>query len=440
MVRSSLVIALASALCLTVSFTHAQPRGKGAEKPKGGEERKGGESPKAGEKPKTGEKPASEGRAPGKAPGGAWSEGKSPAAKEGRNEGPEGKNKSPATGKEGAAAGAAAANKNNPSASGKEGAAAGAAAANRNNPAASGKEGAAAGAAAANRNNPTASGKEGAAAGAAAANRNKPAASGAEGAAAGAAAANRNKPAASGAEGAAAGAALANRNQPNASGAAGAAAGYAAVRNSFDHPHLYNQQWYADHRGAWSAANWSAGAAWTLTGLAAVSSHYGYAGTPVSYGYGDNVTYQNGNVIVDGRNVGTGEEFSQQAADLALFGQNAKTSATDEWLPLGVFALVRNVDQQPQTTVQLAINQQGILRGNYTDLVSDHALPLEGAVDKETQRAAWTVGENKNFFMEAGLKNLTDGEAPALIHKYSKTERWLLVSLPQPEQTTNAAP
>jgi hypothetical protein len=232
----------------------------------------------------------------------------------------------------------------------------------------------------------------------------------------------------------------ARRNQPNASGAAGAAAGYAAVRNSFDHPNLYNQQWYADHRGAWSAANWSAGTAWTLSGLAAVSSHYGYAGTPVSYGYGNNVTYQNGNVIVDGRNVGTGEEFSQQAADLALFGQNAKIADTDEWLPLGVFALVRNVDQQPQTTVQLAINQQGILRGNYTDLVSDHALPIEGAVDKETQRAAWTIGENRNFFMEAGVKNLTDGEAPALIHKYSKTELWLLISLPQPDQGENAAP
>lgn len=44
------------------------------------------------------------------------------------------------------------------------------------------------------------------------------------------------------------------------------------------------------------------------------------------------------------------------------------------------------------------------------------------------------MGENKNFFMEAGVKNLTDGEAQALIHKYSKTELWLLVRLPQPDQ------
>lgn len=420
MVRQSTIgIALALALSLTVSFAHGQARGKGEEKNKGREEPKAGEKskgrdqpksaennkgrdePKAAEKPRGGEKPAGESRGASKAPGGAWSEGK--------------KN-SQATGAEGAAAGAAA---------------------KRNNPGASGAEGAAAGAAAAKRKNPGATGAEGAAAGAAAAKRNNPAATGAEGAAAGAAAANRNKPAATGAEGAAAGAAAANRNQPNATGAAG----YAAVRNSFDHPHVYNEQWYADHQGAWSAANWAAGTAWTVTSLAAVGRHSGYANsTPVSYGYGDNVIYQEGNVIVDGQNAGTAEEFSQQAADLALLGMNAKEAATDEWLPLGVFALVRNEDQHPQTTVQLAINQQGILRGNYTDLVSDHTQTIQGSVDKETQRAAWTVGSNKNFFMEAGLKNLTDGEAPALIHKYSKTECWLLVRLSQPDQEGNVPP
>lgn len=346
---------------------------------------------------KGGERPAGGNRGGGKAPGGEWSQGKPSAGKEGREPGAEGKNRSQAPGAEGAAAGNAAGRKNPQQATG----------------------------------------KQGAAAGAAAANRNKPAATGAQGAAAGAAAANRNKPAATGAEGAAAGAAAANRNNPAVSGAAG----YAAVRNSFDHPNLYNEAWYEDHRGAWSAANWAAGTAWTATGLAAVASHAGYTNsTPVSYGYGDNVTSQNGNVMVDGQNVGTNEEFSQQAADLAMLGQNAKTADTDKWLPLGVFALVRNEDQQPQTTVQLAINQQGILRGNYTDIVADHALPIEGAVDNKTQRAAWTVGENKNFFMEAGVKNLTDGEARALIHKYGKTELWLLVRLPQPDQDGNASP
>ena len=155
---------------------------------------------------------------------------------------------------------------------------------------------------------------------------------------------------------------------------------------------------------------------------------------PISYNYGVNVTAQDGNVIVDGQNVGTTDEFSQQAADLAQTGTEAETSATEEWLPVGVFAMVRNEQQHPQLIVQLAINKQGILRGNYTDEITDSTLPIHGAVDKQTQRAAWTVGGNKQTVMEAGLSDLTESEAPALIHKNGKTDHWLLVRLEQPKQ------
>ena len=78
------------------------------------------------------------------------------------------------------------------------------------------------------------------------------------------------------------------------------------------------------------------------------------------------------------------------------------------------------------------------MQGNYTDLVTDHTLPIHGAVDKETQRAAWTVDNNSNFYMEAGLSNLTKGEASTLIHKYGRTDKWLLVRLPQPESVAAA--
>ena len=458
MTRHFVGLAVTIALLFSLPSAYALQRGgKGGEKERGGESKgKGTEPHNKGGEGKPAEGKGAEGKSGGKAPGGEWSEGpgkKSPG-NQSHNQELEGKNKpNQATGAEGAAAGAAAANKNKPGASGAEGAAAGAAAANRNKPAASGAEGAAAGAAAANRNKPAASGAEGAAVGAAAANRNNPAASGAEGAALGAAAANRNNQSVSGAAGAALGAAAANRNnpsvtgaqgaalgaaaanshQPGASGAVGAAAGYSAVRDSFDHPSLYNQQWHTDHPEAWVATNWPAGAAWTATNAASAAAYFGAGNNAVSYDYGNNVVNQNGSVLIDGQTVGTSEEFSQQAAELAQIGQNAKPSADDHWLPLGVFALVRNEDQHAQLTVQLAINKQGILQGNYTDLVSDHTLPIHGSVDTETQRAAWTIGNNKNFFMEAGLSNLTSGETPALIHKFNRTEKWLLIRLPKPE-------
>jgi len=47
----------------------------------------------------------------------------------------------------------------------------------------------------------------------------------------------------------------------------------------------------------------------------------------------------------------------------------------------------------------MAINKQGILRGNYTDELTEHTQPIQGSVDPKTQRAAWTVGDNKTSIM-----------------------------------------
>jgi hypothetical protein len=338
-----------------------------------------------------------------------------------------------------AAAGTAATNRNQ-SASGAQGAAAGATVANRNAPQASGAQGAAAGVAAANRNAPAASGAQGAAAGAAVANRNAPAASGAQGAAAGAAVANRNAPQVSGVQGAAAGVAAANYNAPAASGAEGAAAGYAAASGPVDHPSMYDEQWYSEHQGAWSPAGWAAGAAWAPTTWEAVAGHCGIVNiTPASYDYGRNINCIGGNVIVNGQPAGTAEEFSQEADAIAEAGTKAATSATDQWLPLGVFALVRDEHHHPQLIMQFAINQQGIVRGNYTDEVTGSTLPIHGEVDLQSRRAAWTVGDNRYVVMEAGLSNLTEHEAPALVHKNGTTQRWLLVRLAQPSQGGNDA-
>lgn len=347
---------------------------------------------------------------------------------------------SPTTsGTQDAAAGAAAANRQPTQASGEQAAAAGAAAANRRAPQYSGAQGAAAGAAAANRNSPQYSGAQGAAAGAAAANRNSPQYSGAQGAAVGAAVANSSAPTYSGAEGAVAGAAAAGQYNPPASDATGAAVGSAAVKNSFNNYGMYSPQWSAAHPEAWTPAQSTAGTVWTPTSWQAVSAYLGANTPPTWYDYGSNVTYQDGNIMMAGQNLGTAEEYSQQAADLAESGAAAEPPADSDWLPLGVFAMVRNEHQHPQLIMQLAINKRGALRGNFTDELTEHTQPVRGAYNATTQRAAWIVGDHKTAIMEAGLANLSEGDAPALIHKNGKTDHWLLVRLKQPVATENAA-
>lgn len=218
----------------------------------------------------------------------------------------------------------------------------------------------------------------------------------------------------------------------------GVAAGSAAVRNSYNNPSLYGHAWYASNPGVWAPAGWAAGAAWAPTTWGAVASYCGANATPVAYNYGTNVVNEGDNVTVDGQSVGTAAEFSQQAAELAQSGAAGDVTNTDEWLPLGVFAMVRNEQQHPQLILQLAVNKQGILRGNYTDELTEHTQPIQGAVDQKTQRAAWTVGDNSTSVMEAGLSNLADGQMPA-DHKNGKTDHWLLVRLDQPSQGEDAA-
>jgi hypothetical protein len=387
-----------------------------------------------------------------------------------------------------AAAGAAASNRNAPQYSDTQDAAAGAAASNRNAPQYSGTQGAAAGAAASNRNAPQYSGAQGAAAGAAASNRNAPQYSGAQGAAAGAAAANQNAPQYSGAQGAAAGAAAANQNAPQYSGAQGAAAGYAAgkyttppvgaahmalptdagcgmppagtstavsagyhqsepvsgsvyaargatVRTSYSGSGMFDQGWYAAHPDAWNPTGWTAGQAWGAATWPSVDAWYGFGGAqPIYYDYGNNVSYQGSQVYFENQPVATADQYYQQASTIAQ-SQPATDPNSGEWMPLGVFGLVKGADSDPHYVMQLAANKLGAVAGNYYDVVTGTTVPVQGAVDKQSQRLAWTVGKNQTTVGETGVYNLTKDEAPALIHiGKDKTQQWTLVRLKKPEQ------
>jgi hypothetical protein len=161
-----------------------------------------------------------------------------------------------------------------------------------------------------------------------------------------------------------------------------------------------------------------------------------YPSEPVAYDYGDTVVYQDDNVYVGGQEMGTAAQYYDQATDLATTGAKADAPADGEWLPLGVFALTKYDQEKSDVTIQLAVNKQGVIRGNYTDSATDRTQLVQGKVDKKTQRIAFTVGDNTKDIVETGLYNLTKDEAPCLIHfGKDRTEQWLLVRI----QKTDAA-
>ncbi len=216
----------------------------------------------------------------------------------------------------------------------------------------------------------------------------------------------------------------------------------AAVRGNYNNWGIYGPIWYTNYPGAWIAAGWTANAIWNAATWNTAAAYCGYAEQPpIYYDYGSNVVYEDNSVYLNGESLGTTDQYYEQAATLAASGANDTSvgdKANGEWLPLGVFAFTRPENPTSDITIQLAVNPDGILRGNYTDTALKQNQVVQGSVDKQTQRAAFTVGENKTNIIETGLYNLTKDEAPCLVHVgKERTEQWLLVRMQNPE-TANA--
>jgi hypothetical protein len=209
----------------------------------------------------------------------------------------------------------------------------------------------------------------------------------------------------------------------------------AAVRGNYNNWGIYGPAWGVQYPGAWFAAGWTANAIWNSATWGSAATYCGYAEQPpVYYDYGSNVVYEDSVVYVNGDSVGTTEQYYDQAVSIASTGGEAAAASDEDWLPLGVFAFTKPENPNSDITIQLAVNKEGILRGNYTDTASKQNQVIQGSIDKQSQRAAFTVGDNKTNIIETGLYNLTKDEAPCLLHiGKDQTEQWLMVRLNNPE-------
>ncbi len=208
------------------------------------------------------------------------------------------------------------------------------------------------------------------------------------------------------------------------------------VRRSFVHYNAFRPAWYTAHPNAWRAAAWTAATFWTGVAWGRLSASCGYPATPIIYDYGTTIVYEGDQVYYNGEPVATAETYTEQAAAIADRGEQAQASDKEEWISLGVFGMVKGEETEANQIFQLAINKNGVLRGNYYDALSDTTLPVFGSVDKKTQRAAWTVGDRKETVYETGVANLTEDETTMLVHfGKDRTQQWTLIRLEeQPEQ------
>jgi hypothetical protein len=194
----------------------------------------------------------------------------------------------------------------------------------------------------------------------------------------------------------------------------------------------FTRRWYANHPNTWQAAHPMADT-WAAASLTSAVDWLGIADNSVD---DDSST-------VTANSADTSTDTSSQASDndsdddpsssdagaatqLAQSG-SAQVGNDVEFLPLGVYALAPPDQDDATAMLQLAVSKDGMVRGSYYDLVSDQAHPIQGAVDKKTERVAFTIGQKGTTVFETKLADLTGPEGEVSLHfRDGEASDWML--------------
>ena len=207
----------------------------------------------------------------------------------------------------------------------------------------------------------------------------------------------------------------------------------AAVNGNFTRWNTFNGAWVGRYPGCWWPGKWAiAGSAWAWATWPYASSYSGCTGEPVYYDYGENVAYDDGTVYAEDQPIATEEEYYAQAEQIA---SSPPETTNEEWMPLGVFAVISDEEQtNTDKVLQLAINRDAVIRGNLHDVTLDKVTPVIGAVDKSTQRVSLKLEGNDSLVLDTSLYNLTNDEVPVLVHfAPDRREGRVLIRLKNPE-------
>lgn len=215
------------------------------------------------------------------------------------------------------------------------------------------------------------------------------------------------------------------------------------IDDHYDHNHLFDNFWdnhpHAHYQFHQNPVYWT----WASFGTVRTFLPWGW-GTEVYYDYGTggNVYYMGDTVYVGEKTV-PADEYAEQAEQIATNVPKVEKPQEMEWLPLGVFALTQDSEEAavPNMFLQLAVSKEGILAGTYQNKSTGETESVEGMVDQQSQRTAWTIVGKNTPIMETGLANLTRNEARVLVHfADGQTQTWLLVRIEKPADTAAKNP
>jgi hypothetical protein len=178
----------------------------------------------------------------------------------------------------------------------------------------------------------------------------------------------------------------------------------------------FTATWYKTHPGAWRYS-FAIRGPWRPATYASVARFVGITGGPVAYAYDSPSALTNA-----------------QWAALASTAKAADGATEEDLMSLGVFSLLPPDASESSTVVQLAISKEGYMAGSYYDALSDTGQPINGSMERESQRVVWSIGNNRDVAFETGLENLTTESTPVSVHMKDGTiQRWSMVRVAEQE-------
>ena len=164
------------------------------------------------------------------------------------------------------------------------------------------------------------------------------------------------------------------------------------------------------------------GDAWAAASLTSAAGWLGIAGISVD---GDSATdtTNNSDTNTDSSSQSTDDAVNDEpsTSDAGAAKRLAQSGSVQigkdvEFLPLGVYALAPPDHDEATAMLQLAVSKDGVVRGSYCDLVSNQGHKIQGAVDKKTERVAFTIGQQGTTVFETMLADLTSPEGEVSLH------------------------
>lgn len=208
-----------------------------------------------------------------------------------------------------------------------------------------------------------------------------------------------------------------------------------AVRAAFNYPEAFKADFFRDHKGAWWDYDWWAWYSYWYDLYEYYCERWDESdcsNQPVEYQYGNTIKYVGNDVYYGNKKIATARQYFEQAQRLATsvpLSSKVKPKGGD-WMPMGVFSLTQGNQTNSHSFFHLASNRKGVIRGNLYNPLTNDATPLQGKIDMKAQRAAWTVGDNKNVVYDTGLKNILSDQSTLLIHfAGNQTQQWDLVRM-----------